>query len=203
MTRVVREVQAAYDQIVRAYAERNDGVVPAALIPYGENLVKHAGKAARVIDIGCGTGRDMAWLESQGVAVTGIDLSCEMLRYARGKVRGDLFAMEMTRLGFRDGCFDAAWCCASLLHLPKVEALRALTEIRRVLKSGSLVILSLQEGSGEGWEGGYRDDVRRFFARYGVEELRALLPATGFAVRDIQAYPGHGSVWLVSRCVAE
>lgn len=109
MTRVVREVQAAYDQIVRAYAERNDGVVPAALIPYGENLVKHAGKAARVIDIGCGTGRDMAWLESQGVAVTGIDLSCEMLRYARGKVRGDLFAMEMTRLGFRDGCFDAAF----------------------------------------------------------------------------------------------
>jgi len=61
----------------------------------------------------------MAWFESQGLTVTGIDLSTGVLAYARGQVRGNLLAMNMTHLGFRTAHFDGAWCCASLLHVPK------------------------------------------------------------------------------------
>lgn len=203
MTDVSREVRAAYDRIVGAYAERNDGAIPPALIPYAEELLERVGASARIVDIGCGTGRDMAWFEARGVRVTGIDISIEMLKRARGKVRGDLMAMQMSRLGIRDNAFDAAWCCASLLHLPKPEAKRALGEIRRVLGSGSPMMLSLQEGSGEGWEGGYVADVQRFFARYSVDELRVLLASTGFSVGDIRSFPGDGHDWLVSVCIAE
>lgn len=203
MRHIPREVGAAYDRIAHAYAERNDAVMPQALISRGLELVQHLGEGGAVIDVGCGTGRDMAWLETHGLAVMGIDISSEMLRYARAKVRGSLFAMEMTRLGLRDSCFDGAWCCASLLHLPKTDAARALIEIRRVLKKGGVMMLSVQEGSGERWEAGYEANVRRFFARYSAEELRTLLPSTGFAVQDIQAHPGDGREWLVCTCLAE
>jgi len=136
MTDIARQVQAAYDQIVWAYAARNHGTLADNLITLAARLVQHTGRSAHIIDVGCGTGRDMAWFESHGLTVTGIDLSSGMLAYARGQVSGHLLAMNMCHLGFCHASFDGAWCCAALLHVPKRDAAHALGEIRRVLKSG-------------------------------------------------------------------
>jgi len=202
MIDISRHVQAAYDQIVLAYADRNHGPMPDNLVALAERLVQHTGRGAHIIDVGCGTGRDMAWFESHGLAVTGFDLSSGMLTYARGHVRGDLFAMHMGHLGFRHAQFDGAWCCASLLHVPKREAAAALGEIRRVLKSGSMLIVIVQEGNGESWEEGYVPGIRRFFARYQADELRRLLCSTGFAVDDMGAWHGNNRGWLSWVCIA-
>ena len=145
----------------------------------------------------------MAWFESHGLAVTGIDLSSGMLAYARGHVRGDLLAMHMCHLGFRHAQFDSAWCCASLLHVPKRAAADALGEIRRVLKGGSVLIVSLQEGHGESWEEGYVPGVRRFFARYQADEMQHMLCSTGFAVRDMVASHTNNRDWLSCVCIAQ
>jgi len=145
----------------------------------------------------------MAWCESQGLTVTGIDLSAGMLAYARGQVRGDLLAMNMSHLGFRTSHFDGAWCCASLLHVPKREAPQVLGEIHRVLKAGSMLIVSLQEGTGEGWEEGYVAGMRRFFARYQADEMRCMLCSTGFVVRDMGSSHGNNRDWLSFVCLAE
>ena len=203
MTDICRQVQAAYNQIVLAYADRNHGTMADNLIGLGERFVRHTGRGAHIIDVGCGTGRDMAWFESHDLAVTGIDLSSGMLAYARGQVSGHLFAMHMCHLGFRHAQFDGAWCCASLLHVPKCEAADALGEIRRVLKAGSMLIVSLQEGNGEGWEEGYVPGVRRFFARYQADEIRRMLCSTRFAVRDMGSSHGNNRAWLSCVCIAQ
>lgn len=201
MSDVATQVRAAYDQLVLAYASRNHGAMPDNVLRLAQRLARHVG-VGRVIDVGCGTGRDMAWFESQNLTVTGVDLSAEMLAYARHSVRGDLFNMNMCRLGFCDGSFDGAWCCASLLHLPKQEAGSALKEIRRVMKEGGMLALSLQEGNGEGWEEGYVPGVRRFFARYTAEELSIALEAAGFAASQIESVPDNGRRWLSCTCIA-
>jgi ubiquinone/menaquinone biosynthesis C-methylase UbiE len=202
MTDVTSQVRAAYDQLVHAYASRNHTVMPENVLRLAQQLMQYVGAGAHVVDVGCGTGRDMAWFESQGLVVTGIDLSTEMLAFARQSVRGNLLSANMCRLGFREGSFDAAWCCASLLHVPKHDAGAALREIRRVLKEGGMLALSLQEGSGEGWEEGYVPDVRRYFARYSAEELRLVLDEAGFAVSQIDVVPDDGRAWLSCICIA-
>ena len=196
MMDVTKSNQRAYDIIAPIYAQRNSGVVPENLLRLARHLVEYGGPASHLVEVGCGVGRDMAWFEAQGLQVTGIDLSLGMLKIARQHVRGMLSIMDMRHLAFCDAQFDSAWCCASLLHLPKQEASLALAEIRRVLKPASMVMVSIQAGESEGWEGGYLDGVKRFFARYTAEEMTQLLAANQFAVKEMDETAAGQRRWL-------
>jgi ubiquinone/menaquinone biosynthesis C-methylase UbiE len=198
---VFEKVQAAYDQIVVEYAKRNHFHMAAILVSLAKGLVTYVGQNGRIIDVGCGTGRDMAWFEAQSLAVTGLDLSTGMLAYARDQVLGDLCAMNMCILGFRDEYFDGAWCCASLLHVPKVQAPNALREIYRIMKPNGMLVLSIQKGDAEGWETDYRYFVERYIARYQLVEMENMLSENGFFVRDIEASPGTNRSWLAFVCL--
>jgi ubiquinone/menaquinone biosynthesis C-methylase UbiE len=175
-------IGAAYDTIAAEYAERTGRMLPEHL-ELGRDFLAPVPPPARLLEVGCGAGRDMAWFESQGANVVGVDLSPGMLRQARGRVRGELLEMDMLGLGFPDGSFEGVWCMATLLHLPKADAPRALGEMRRVLAPGGALALSLQRGEGEMWETvAYGHRVERFFARYSADEAERLLGAAGFGV---------------------
>lgn len=180
---VSERVTLAYDTVAGAYAERN-AAMPPALIDLGQQVLARVGVRARILDVGCGAGRDMAWLERQGARTVGVDRSAGMLWQARAHVRGDLARMDMRALALRARRFDAVWCVASLLHLPKADAAFALKEMRRVLKEGGTLALALQEGAGEGWETGPYPEIERYFARYSSDEAEALLVRTGFNILD-------------------
>lgn len=194
-------VQAAYDRIAAEYARVN-AEMPPDLVASAQELVRRLGKPAHILDIGCGHGRDMAWFEAQGMVVTGVDLSAGMLTQARRLVAGKLLMMDMRNLAIPSARFDGAWCCAALLHLPKNKAPGALKEIRRILKLGGALVLSIQEGSGEGWEGGYGDGAERFFARYAESEMKALLTDSGFVVHRDSASAAGNRTWLTFVCLA-
>ena len=181
---ITQRMRRAYDATAPSYARRTASMPP-ALVALGRRVLALAPAPAAVVEVGCGPGRDMAWFETQGAHVTGVDLSAGMLREARARVLGDLAQMDMRRLALADGRFDAAWCMGSLHHLPKSEAPRALTELRRVLIRDGVLALSLHEGQDEGWEPSPDDPrVDRFFARYGMREVETLLIGAGFSVVD-------------------
>jgi ubiquinone/menaquinone biosynthesis C-methylase UbiE len=198
---IFEKVQSAYDQIVMEFAKRNHFHMAANLVALAERLVAHVGKNGRIVEVGCGTGRDMAWFEAQGLSVKGLDLSTGMLAYARDQVDGDLSAMNMCNLGFRNEYFDGAWCCASLLHLPKDYAPNALREIYRVMKPNGMLVLSIQKGDTEGWEPGYVSNAERYFARYQVDEMEGMLSENGFCVSNMDTSPGtNNRSWLAFVC---
>lgn len=200
---IYRQVQTSYDRMVPEFAKRHHFNIPDHLVALAKELAEHVGPQGRLIDIGCGTGRDMAWFEAQHIPTLGVDLSMGMLAYARENVRGELVSMNMRYLGFANACFDGAWCCASLLHLPKAEAIYALGEIRRILKVGAMLMLCVQEGTGEGWEESYIPDASRFFARYQESEMIDLLLKNGFRVLKTNLFQAPGRTWLSLVCVAE
>jgi len=201
MMATISRVQVAYDRIAAEYACVN-ARMPSELAALAQELVHLVGHPAHILDNGCGHGRDTAWFEPQSMMATGVDLSAKMLGQARGLVAGELLVMDMRHLAFRSAQFDGAWCCASLLHLPKHEVPCALEEIRRILKLGGALVLSVQEGSGEVWEGGYGEGAERFFARYEEGEMNALLAHRGFVVRDVSASRVGSRTWLAFVCPA-
>lgn len=95
----------------------------------------------RVLDLGCGPGDGMARLNALGAVAVGLDYSHGMLESARKHPlnTGLLTRADAGRLPFRDAAFDKVVCTNSFHHYP--EHVRALGEMRRVLKPGGLLVL--------------------------------------------------------------
>jgi ubiquinone/menaquinone biosynthesis C-methylase UbiE len=185
----------AYDRIAPKYAEVN-AAMPPQLAAAARRFLSLVGLGSLVLDVGCGAGRDAAYLESLGLAVVGLDLSSAMLTQARARRCDLLVLQDMCHLGAPAARFRGLWCCASLLHLPKSQVSQALVEMHRVLVSGGVLFLSLQEGTGEGWEPCSYAEVERFFARYEVREITTLLALHGFRVLHSATNEGAGRNWL-------
>jgi SAM-dependent methyltransferase len=123
---------------------------------------------ARLLDAGCGSGRDSAVFQQLGFEVVAIDASPEMVAAARSRgVRAQKMLLQDIEF---DGEFDGIWACASLLHVPRVEMPAVLVRHARALRPGGLMYISIKEGEGErvGADG-------RFFSYFGLKEFTDLL----------------------------
>jgi SAM-dependent methyltransferase len=188
-------INEVYDAIADDFARRN-AEMPESLVVLGEELLARLPERPEVLDAGCGAGRDLAWFEVRGVRGTGCDLSGGMLRQARTRVRGRLVRADVRVLPFPDDSFDAVWCMAVLLHLPKADAPAALVELRRVLRPGGLLAVTLKRGRGEGHEAAAGGWPERFFARYQPAELATLLAEAGFQPGPISETETPVDRWL-------
>ena len=174
----------AYDEIATEFAAKS---FETDLSPQLDRFCTYLQPGARVVDVGCGPGRDLLSLAERGFWAAGVDRSAGMLRQARARGAEALVQADARALPFASGAWDGAWACASLLHLPKAELPAALTETRRALGHGH-VCLTLKCGEGESW----RDDdwgQRRFFAYYHPAEVELALERAGFHVLDSDLEP--------------
>jgi len=101
----------------------------------------------RILEVGVGSGRDLELLAQRSV-VFPFDLARHFLELLSRPLR---VQGNMLELPYRDGCFDAVWCSATLLHLTRVDARVALQEVRRVLIPHGLAAISVRVGVGQGW----------------------------------------------------
>jgi SAM-dependent methyltransferase len=84
-----------------------------------------------IIDLGCGSGRTLAWTASSGARLTGIDIAAY---FAPDTVRQfDVLLGDLRRLPLRDGTFNKAWSLDVLEHLSRPALVGMLTEANRVL----------------------------------------------------------------------
>lgn len=184
---------ATYDRIAGRYAERN---VDRAWLAdrcdtFAEAIIGRVPpERFRILDAGCGPGRDSRWFHERGFQVIGVDLSAGMLTEARRRAPGvDFRQADLRRLDFPDDYFDGIWCCASLLHLPRADALAVLANFRRMLGHGYLY-LSVKLGQGEEVEeAAYGPGNPRFYTYYSRPEVELLLERAGFEVRQVWEIP--------------
>jgi len=123
---------------------------------------------ARILDLGCGSGRDTKAFHDAGFDVTATDGSAELCRTASEfcgiPVRHELFQ------SLHDvNAYDGVWACSSILHLPKDQLANVLRHIDRALKPRGIVYTSFKHGDFEGMRNG------RFFTDFTEPTFRAFL----------------------------
>ncbi|MFK0100458.1 class I SAM-dependent methyltransferase [Streptomyces sp. NPDC091040] len=115
-----------------------------------EECLRGHGSGARVLDIGCGTGRDAAHLHAAGRTVTGADLSDAMLRYAARHHPGPRYLRaDLRRFDLGAGSFDAVVCLDSALLYCRTDAELAgcLASCHRALTPGGLLVAEMRNGA--------------------------------------------------------
>jgi ubiquinone/menaquinone biosynthesis C-methylase UbiE len=127
-------------------------------IPMGKRLFRSGQFDLRgmksILDVGSGAGQIIQHLLEFAdplAAITGIDLSHQMLRRARKRLKSDrpvLVAADLSALPFADESFDGATCGYVLEHLP--DARLGLGELARVLRKGGRMLLLVTEDSFSG-----------------------------------------------------
>jgi ubiquinone/menaquinone biosynthesis C-methylase UbiE len=96
----------------------------------------------RLIDVGCGTGRWLAWALARGARVAGADFSAEMLRVAARKphLADRIVRADGLHVPFADACADVVLCTLSLAYLAPLES--AMAELARLARSGGCVVVT-------------------------------------------------------------
>ncbi|MFC8592196.1 class I SAM-dependent DNA methyltransferase [Streptomyces atroolivaceus] len=117
---------------------------------WAEDLLGRYGAGPAVLDLGCGTGRDAAFLHGAGRRVTAADLSGTMLAHARTHHPGPVYEQaDLSRFDFGQRVFDAVVCLdSSLLYCHTNEQLDGfLASCRRTLVPGGLLVAEMRNGA--------------------------------------------------------
>jgi len=162
-----------------------------------ELLLQEIGPGDRVLDLGCGAGRFVAAAREAGADVVGVDIAEAALERARQVAPGAdlrlLGADGSVPLGH--GEVDLVWCSEVLEHVPDTVGL--LTEIRRVLRSGGRLLLTVPDHGRlrrtlialARYESHY-DPLGQHLRFYSRRSLTVALDATGFTDVRLAALGG-------------
>lgn len=135
-------------------------------------------RSARILDAGCGTGRNALELAKLG-EVTGIDLSSRAIRLctARGLTR--IARASVGDIPFAGETFDLVTAFDVLCHAAVVDERATLQEFWRVLRPGGRLLLHLPAYA---WLKSTHDQAVHNERRYAASDVRAMLRAAGFTV---------------------
>jgi 2-polyprenyl-3-methyl-5-hydroxy-6-metoxy-1,4-benzoquinol methylase len=154
-----------YDRNAAQYFSETVGVDMSALYAPFLALIPPGG---RILDTGCGSGRDSLYFLQHGYDVEAFDASAETCRLASGLIGRTVLENTFEEID-SDSEFDGVWACASLLHVCRGSTDAVLQRLCRALRPGGIMFVSFKFRDGE-WE-----QDGRFFNGYDESSFRALL----------------------------
>ena len=167
-------------------------------------LLRHIHGAAplRILDLGCGPGRDLMAFRALGHEPIGVDGSPAFVAMARQHSGCEVWQQDFLALDLPAAHFDGIFANASLFHVPRQELPRVLRQLRAALKPDGVIFTSNPRGDNE-------EDWNR--GRYGVyhdlASWRAYLVDAGFTELEhyyrppglpLEQQPWLASVWRVA-----
>lgn len=131
-------------------------------------FLKYIPKQGRILDLGCGSGRDSKFFLDSGYKVVALDSSEKLCEMAKEKLGVETVCISYFDMDFQEE-FEGIWACASLLHCNKNELLAVMKKIKSALKSGGILYASFKYGDFCGERDG------RFFLDLNEKSVRNLL----------------------------
>jgi len=180
-----------YQQQCDAYHRRTVNIDPSSFL---KPLIHHIASGAKVIDVGCGSGRDVLWLKKHGFKVKGFERSPGLADLARrhagcAVIEGDFENYDFSRMQV-----DAILLVGALVHVEHGKMPAVFKNITAGLNSGGKVLLTLKKGRGT-----YADESGRRFYLWQDQTLRKLFGELDFEVLDFRVQPSKvnaGDTWL-------
>ncbi len=166
-----------------------------------EALVRHihGEPPFRILDFGCGPGRDLAAFKSLGHDTVGLEGAPSFAAMASEHSGCEVWQQDFLALKLPAGMFDGIFANASLFHVPSQELPRVLGELHETLKPrGVLFASNPRGGNEEGWNHGrygvYHDlaSWRSFLGRAGFVELEHYYRPSGL---PLERQPWLATVW--------
>ena len=136
---------AWYDTHAQAYAAQADNLNMSHLL---KPFLAALPATGTILDIGCGSGRDLDALHQAGRRVLGWEPCANLANIARAR------GHDVAPYGYADLPLHAPknlagiWSCASLLHLPLIQWPATLTHLRASLRPGGVLLVSIKDGCG-------------------------------------------------------
>jgi SAM-dependent methyltransferase len=151
---------------------------------------------AKVLDFGCGPGRDLFAFTQRGHCAVGLEGSRQLAALARSHSRCEVWEQDFLKLNLPDNHFDGVFANASLFHVPSRELPRVLRALHTTLKPAGVLFASNPRGSNEeGWRGD------RYSTFHDLESWRRYMSA-GFVELDHYyrpaGLPREQQPWLAS-----
>ena len=142
--------------------------VGADVTPLYERFLKYVPEGGKILDLGCGSGRDVKAFQERGYVADGVDRSEELCKLASEYTGVKIRQMDFAQLD-AVAEYDAIWACASLLHVPCEELPKIIGLMRRALKPSGVMYMSYKYGDYEG------DRDGRFFNDMTEEKFAGVL----------------------------
>lgn len=133
---------------------------------------------AKILDIGCGSGRDVLYFKKKGYKIIGVDNSQGLVKLARKHTKEQIILKDLMSLDFNDD-FDGIWACASLLHIERKKLPDAFERLILYTRKNSIIYASFKYGNFEGIRNG------RYFTDLTEEGLYEILKGKKIMIKKI------------------
>lgn len=131
---------------------------------------------AKILDVGCGTGAEMAFLQQYG-EIYGVDTSEEMINVCKNRKLSNSIVVSANNLPFKNEMFDLVTCLDTLEHIEAEK--RTIEEIYRVCKNNGHLVLTVPAGQ---YLFGPYDISAGHYKRYSKRYTTKLLTENGFKI---------------------
>lgn len=144
---------------------------------FQDKFLSYIKPGARVLDFGCGSGRDTKYFLDKGFQVDAVDGSSELV-----KIASEYAQIEVKQMLFQElqavGIYDGIWACSSILHLTGDELADVMERMEKALVSKGIIYMSFKYGTGEDERKG------RFFTDMTEDKMKGLLDKVGLFVTE-------------------
>ena len=134
-----------YTRHYQVYHDRTFSVDPSSFL---NPLAAHLNTGSIVVDVGCGSGRDILWLQKRGYHAIGLERCRGLAGLARQNTSSRIIEADFKTYDFTELAADALVLVGALVHLPHAGFPAVLETICGALKKPGFLLITLKQGNG-------------------------------------------------------
>ncbi len=180
-----------YQKNYKAYHEKTFSIDPTSFL---EPLARRLPAEAFILDVGCGSGRDLLWMKKKGFDVIGFERSPGLAELAGDNAGCEVIEGDFETYDFSSILVDAIMAIGALVHLPHERFSDVFENITSAISDNGLVLITLKEGFGD-----LKNPDGRIFYLWQNSKARELFDTLGFKVCDFStsvSKTGSRDVWM-------